>query len=435
LLALALAVSATSASAGEKRKLPDYDGRGPAPVTVGDVLLWVPRILLAPPYLVSEYVIRRPLGALIGGAERAGVPAALYDFFTFGPDHSAGIVPTLFVDFGFRPSAGLHFFWNDAGARGHDLRMQVGTWGLGWLAASVGNRIHLSCDPDDIIRFDASVLRRPDYAFFGIGPSTRQTDLVRYGSDRLELRAALDKRWWRLSKVHTALTGRSVAFRRGSLGDDLVLDDALERGLVAAPPGYPAGYSLVKSEVSVSVDNRVSGPGSASGVRLEVNGAHSAAVRGGGSWVTYGASAGAYVDVNGRSRVLSLSGGAQFVDPLGHESIPFTELAQLGGFAPMRGFFPGRLADRSAAVVELAYRWPVWIWLDGAMRFEVGNVFGERLRDFAPGLLRMSGAIGVESVGTPDRSLEILFGFGSETFDSGAKIDSFRLVVGTHRGF
>src|SRR5262245_44149998 len=68
----------------EKRKVPDYDGRGDEPTTTGDVLLWGPRILLAPPYLVSEYLLRRPIGFLIAGAERSGVPVMLYDIFLFG---------------------------------------------------------------------------------------------------------------------------------------------------------------------------------------------------------------------------------------------------------------------------------------------------------------------------------------------------------------
>jgi hypothetical protein len=47
----------------------------------------------------------------------------------------------------------------------------------------------------------------------------------------------------------------------------------------------------------------------------------------------------------------------------------------------------------------------------------------------------MSAAIGVESSELTDNPLEILFGMGSETFASGTKIDSFRFVFGTHRGF
>ncbi|HMI83329.1 MAG TPA: hypothetical protein VK550_04500, partial [Polyangiaceae bacterium] len=243
LLVLCLALAPVAWA--DKRKLPDYDGRGKEPTTVGDVLLWVPRLLLAPPYLVSEFVIRRPLGAAIAGAERAGWPGALYDFFTFGPDHSAGFAPTGFVDFGFRPSVGLFAFWNDAGARGNDIRLQLGFWGADWLMASVTDRIYFSCDPTDVIQFSISGLRRPDYAFFGVGPDSRQGSLMRYGSDRLEARASLDKHWWRLSNIHVATTARQVEFHRGSLASDRVLDDEIARG-APPPPGYGDGYALVK---------------------------------------------------------------------------------------------------------------------------------------------------------------------------------------------
>ena len=43
-----------------------------------------------------------------GEMEKAEVPAALYDFFAFGPDHKAGFVPIAFVDFGFYPSVGVY---------------------------------------------------------------------------------------------------------------------------------------------------------------------------------------------------------------------------------------------------------------------------------------------------------------------------------------
>src|SRR5262245_28663775 len=101
------------AESDEKRAEPDYDGRD-EPTTTGDVLIWIPRVLLAPPYFVSEYLLRRPIGFLIASSEQTGVPAFIYDFFTFGPDHQAGIVPVVFYQFGFRPNVGLYTFWDDA---------------------------------------------------------------------------------------------------------------------------------------------------------------------------------------------------------------------------------------------------------------------------------------------------------------------------------
>jgi outer membrane protein assembly factor BamA len=155
----------------------------------------------------------------------------------------------------------------------------------------------------------------------------------------------------------------------------------------------------------------------------------------GSGWLRYGGTAGAFYDVNGHGRVVSLSVATLFADPIGREPIPFTELVTLGGSGPMRGFFPGRLYDRSAIVATAHYRWPIWVWLDGSLQAAVGNVFGEHLQDFKPSLLRFSGAIGIESIGAPDSSFELLFGLGSETFEHGGQVDSLRITFGTNRGF
>jgi AAA family ATP:ADP antiporter len=80
---LAVTVAGQARSAPAKRDLPDYDGRGGEPTTPEDVAVWVPRRALAPAYLVMEYGVRRPVGALITGAERAHLPEALYNFFIF----------------------------------------------------------------------------------------------------------------------------------------------------------------------------------------------------------------------------------------------------------------------------------------------------------------------------------------------------------------
>ena len=102
----------------------------------------------------------------------------------------------------------------------------------------------------------------------------------------------------------------------------------------------------------------------------------------------------------------------------------------------MRGFFPNRLTGRSATAADLSYSWPIWIWLDGSMHFEVGNVFGEHLAGFEAKKLRWSGSIGFESAGmATENPLQVMVGVGSETFEQGGGIETFRLVLGTTRGF
>ena len=110
--ALALVAFAPHADAADesspKRALPDYDGR--AHDDSDGAGIWIGRVLLSPLYFTSEYLLRRPIGALMTAAERADIPRKLYDFFAFGFDHKLGFLPVGLVDFGFNPSIGIYRF-------------------------------------------------------------------------------------------------------------------------------------------------------------------------------------------------------------------------------------------------------------------------------------------------------------------------------------
>lgn len=416
------------------RALPEYDGRG-SYTTTGEVLLWIPRILLSPLYLLTEYAIRRPLGAGISAAEEANLPKVLYDFFAFGPDHKSGILPTVLVDFGFRPSVGFLAFWNDVGGSGHDVQLHGSTFGTDWLAAGLIDRYHLSTNPSDVFTTQFSVIDRPDKAFFGMGPRSLQGNLSRYGLTTLDGGFALDWKFHRTSTLHAAVGDTSYNFHRGHLGDDPTVDDSINAGRFGPPAGWDHGYSEIYSRLALGLDSRQT---SGTGVRLDLDGEYDADVthHPGQGWVKYGATAGALFDLTGHKRILSFSATALFADPLGSGiTIPFLDQVTLGGYGPMKGLYPGRLYDRSAAVGEIAYHWPLWILVDGTIRGEIGNVFGDHLSGFDANLLRLSGSIGVQTVGLPGNTLELLFGVGTETFEHGTQVDSFRLYVGGTNGF
>ncbi|HET8935788.1 MAG TPA: hypothetical protein VFN67_20210 [Polyangiales bacterium] len=436
LLALQLlAASAVHADDLPKRKVPDYDGR-PETSTTGDALLVIPRVLLSPLYLLSEYVVRRPLGFLVAGAERAHLPEALYNFFFFGPDHRTGIVPIAFLDFGFYPSVGLYFFCDDAFVPGHDLRVRASTWGKHWLAASWSDTFHLDRLTDLV--FVASATRRPDYRYYGIGSETVEADRSRYAATRLEAGLQWELKLGGLSRFSSGVGVRRVHFHPGAFGDDHTLDEnvALER--YPTPDGYTRGYTLLHSQAALTIDSRRARPEVGSGGRLELRAEqlNQLEPKARGSFLRYGATAGGFVDLGAHGRVVSVSVALAFIDPLSPDApIPFTELAALGGDRGMRGFVPGRLLGRSSAVATLRYRWPIWVWLDGSIQLATGNVFDAHLSGFQPKLLRLSAAIGVESVGSPDSSAEFLLGVGSETFEHGTQITSLRLIVGSNHGF
>ena len=434
LAALGLMVGSGDARADDpKRPLPDYDNRGSAPTTPGDVAVVTARVLMSPLYLITEYGIRRPLELAIPALERSSIPKALYDFFLFGPDHKAGIVPTFLADFGLRPSVGIYAFWNDAFVPRHDLVLHGSTWGADWLAGAFTDRVRFEKGSTDNTSFTIAAIARPDHPFYGVGAHSLQSSEAFYGSTRVDISQSIDKHAGHFVSMHGSAGFRAVDFSEGeSLDRSPTLATAIARNALPPPPGYKDDYSIFESSVRVSLDSRgksVSG----SGVRLDLGGAHDASLRGGAhaSWVKYGGSLKGALDLDDHHRIVSLAATTLFADRMTNDTIiPFTELVTLGGNEPMRAYLPGRLIGRSAFVATLEYRWPVWSVLDGTIKAELGNVFDAHLEDFKPALLRFSGSIGLQTSGASDNPLQVLFGIGSETFEHGGQIDSFRLYIG-----
>jgi hypothetical protein len=444
LVAGALATNDVSA-APRKRDLPDYDGRGRTPTTVGDVLLWPPRIVLFPIYLTSEYIVRRPLGALATTAEKNHWPTKVINFFTFDKEHKSGLIPTGFYDFGFRPSVGLYLFWDDAFFDNNAFRIHAGTWGPEWVSVAVADRVtFLNGRATWGLRTEYT--KRPDGLFAGIGPRALEKNVARFGFRRMTASTSMEIRFWR-SSLFRAISGvRAMDFRDDKqCCSDPTLADRVAAGQLEAPPGFD-GYTAVHQSMLFAIDNRKA-EGSLSGFRVSVEAEHGADVRDprARQWLHYGGQAGLFADLDGHGRVLGLVMSAFLVDPIAGGDVPFTEqialpgqstiaLAQIGA-GPMRGFRPGRLVDRSAAVATLQYQWPIWIWLDGALHVAAGNVWGPRFRDFDPKLLRFSTGIGFRTVGSPDHQFEVLIGTGTETIEDGLKPNLIRIMFGATRGF
>jgi hypothetical protein len=392
-------------------------------------------------YFVTEYLIREPLGAAITWAERSNVPKILYDFFAFGPDHKAGVVPIAFVDFGFNPSVGLYGFWNDAGAKGHDLAGHFSFWPGAWLGGSLVDRITFHKKDKFALKFIG--VERPDHVFYGIGPDSLGSARSRYGQTRLEGDASVSFGLWRASAVEAGVGVRSSNFFDGHYHHDPGIIEAVDAGTFSLPDGFAKGYTAVTSDLLVALDSRQPFPASGSGVRLEAQAEQGSDVRQdpGSGWIHYAASAGGYWDVNGHRRILSLEATAMFSDPLGPRPVPFTELVTLGGDVPtpgnfpatMQGFYQGRLVGRSGSVGTLRYQWPLAPWISGTLQAAVGNVFGEHLEGFDAKQLRFSGAMGIQSDGSPDSNFDMIVGFATETFEHGAQVDSVRFAVGFSR--
>ncbi len=430
-----------------KREVPDYDGRGEEPTTVGDVLLWVPRAVLFPLYLVSEFVVRRPLGALVTATEKSDWPGVLSAAFSGEEPGNFGVAPTGLVDYGLRASGGLYFWANDPRMPGHQFRMRAATGGPGYFNLVLKQRIPFAFTEQ--LSFRGEYDLRSDWVFHGLGPRS-SSDPVRYQAELAEGRVAYETRLWRSSTFAAGIALRDVTFDGDADGGgDPSLNEAIASGrLSEPPPGFPGGYTVVTTSLRAALDTRqrrfrdrlppasdfVSPPGT--GVHLAARVEHAAGVRPDEQeWIRWGTTVAGFLDLNQRQRVLGVIMTLDFVEPLADRPVPFTELASLGGSRPLRGFLHQRLLDRSAVAVQADYQYPIWVWLDGHIHYAVGNVFGPRLEGFEPELLRSSFGMGFRSAGSRDHVFEVLAAFGTAAFDDGSEIESFRLLVGTISGF
>jgi hypothetical protein len=425
---------------GDKRPVPDYDGR-PELTTPGDVLIWIPRVTFFPVYLVTEFVLRQPLGALTRFVEEKKVIAEITNFFTFGPNGTIGIIPTALIDFGLRPSVGVYFFYDEFLAKENHLRLHAAFGGTDWLRLTVADRVDL--DETSTVAFRGEGWRRPDGVFYGIGPRSLDEYRTNYAADILGGSMAFEAKLSPRVQLNVITGVRSLQFKEPEGADltdccdDPTLRASINAGELPSPPGYDdGGYVAYRQGLSVAYDNRDPRPAPGSGVRLELRGEHNIDLQSPAErrWVEWGGTVGAFVDLTGHNRVLGLSVSTVFVDPLGEKEVPFPELATLGGEV-MRGFRESRLLGRTATVATLEYRYPIWAFLDGSVSGAVGNVFGEHFDEFDPELLRMAFWGGVRSSEARDHSFDFLIGFGTETFEQGTEITELRFVFGAKQGF
>ena len=424
---------ATDVPRPPRRPVPDYEGRGPEPTTTGEVLVWVPRIILLPAYLVANYVIAAPVGALATTAERNQWPTWILNFFAFGPDHQGGIFPTFFVDFGMRPSIGLHFFWNNTFVLGNRVTADAAWGGHDWIAIAVGD--HYQITQHEAVSLQAFWNRRPDTLYFGIGPESLDSNRSRIGSDVVGGTLGYDRILGRLT-VNSSLGLKRTVFRDYTCCSDPSLQNRVEAGQLPPPPGYQENTTAAQLSVKAVLDTRPPRPLPQTGFRIGATVAPSVDVTRGfdRSSILYGAGMEGSIDLTGTARVLSLGVTALFVDPLGSQPVPFTELTSLGGTEPFAGFLPSRFRDRSAIVAQLGWHWPIVAFLDGLAAVSFGNVFDAHLSTFRWDLLRMSAEIGLRSAGTGTSSFEFIFGLGTHTFHDGFGVESFRLAFGVSYG-
>ena len=427
-----------------KEKPQDYGGP-PRETDAGDVVAWPARVVLFPLWLIENFALRKPIGALVVAAEKGDWVDEITTFFTFGPRKNITLFPSVLFDFGLKPSVGFNLGWKYFLAEDSTMRLHFGTWGPDWIAVKGSDTYDLA--KNQHIGFDGSLVRRRDLPYSGYGPNSAQGDRARYSATRSEAALFYTYDFWR-SSTFTARAGeRTLLFQPHQCCDEPYVGDRMNPQSDAFIPGFTApgfgkGYSGGFQRVDFEIDSRKARPESGSGVRLEGHeetvfplDAEPGAPR--RAWIKYGGSAGAAVDFTGTSRVLGITVAAEEIDPLegSGSDIPFPDQVTLGGFDLMPGYLWGRLYDRSSLVAQLQYRWPVWVYLDGVIHLSAGNVAGPGFDDWKLKQSRLSTGIGLLSNGERDSGFELLFAVGTDPLDQGFAVSSFRFVFGSHHGF
>lgn len=414
-----------------RREVPDYDGRPDPGLDPVEGLLWVPRILTSPLYVVSEYVIRVPLAALITAMEESEAFEILLDIFMFGPDRTIGILPTAFFDFGLSPSVGLYAFWDHFLAEQNDISLHAATWGFDWLTLSV--RDTWTPTEDTRLRFRFRLGTRPDQQLWGIGYDATQRERARYGIEQVE--GGTDFAFLPAgdNEIRLGATYRGFAFLDDGWDGDPSIGQAF--GPDELPGAFDTGFSALDLEVAFVVDTRRGNELSQGGVRGTAGAIEHVGLDGvqpGSSWLSWYGSIWVGTDALGRGRVFSLRAELRGVNAVGDAVIPFLDLPELGGSSgPMPGFQPGMIRGQSLVAAVLGYTWPIYALLDARLHFGVGNAFGDTFEDFDFERLRMSFGMSLAPRHAGAHLFEMGVGLGTETFEHGpGEIVSVRFFVG-----
>lgn len=419
-----------------ERVLPNYDGRDSARPKLGESLLWVPRVALAPLYVLEKYVIYPPIAQTVKFVEREGVAKKIERALTIGDPNGghALLMPTALVSFGFRPSVGAVLIGSDIGPqRKSSFRLGGGYGGPNWLAVhgrwtqDIGTP--LERDQSAVV-LQARFLLRPDEVFAGLG-TIRDIEESRYTRSRLTARAGVDVYTGLYDHVRT-----SIGFERSDFdtGEDGIINDPSIATLYSNDQlsGFTNGYSLVDLTIEGTADSRVPRPEPGTGLTADFAGTLATDVTGQtDSFLRLSVGVTALMDVSGTQRTLSARQWfGSMVGFRDDKTIAFTELHTLGGVDRHRGFLRESLRGESVSLTTFEYSWPVWVMFDATLFAEFGNVYGPRFEDIRLGNMRGSFGIGFSAI---DREVPFRanIGFGTARFNDGMSVENVQFTFGT----
>lgn len=381
------------------------------PTSLGEHLLWIPRVLLFVPRW-AFWTVAQPFRLSAWAYERYSLPARLKGAL-FNVDHTYGVYPVASYSSDFGVTGGLRFVHYDLFGREEHLKLRANLGGrfqqaFGFSLDSgerFGDRVQ--------IELEARYERRPSERFFGIGNSDRvdppppgmladPTDTAiqtRFRENLIRVLATaklpiLRTRDSSLSAyVSSALMLRTFSSDY-DLDDDGEPDDGDDddedddddlAGIydVSQLAGFTEGVDNVYVEAELVYDSRRQTSRWQSRV-IDATGWYAAAHLGRGigvgsdpsAFTRYGGELARFIDLYRGSRVLALrvfleaaAGGDSTPD----RALSFIDLPRLGGSEYLRGYPDGRFRDRVVALGTAEYTWDLGNMLAAYTFVDVGR--------------------------------------------------------------
>lgn len=430
-----------SSKPGEKRPVPRYSGRD-APLSAGQVLIWIPRVIFYPVHLVLEYLVRWPLVNLIALMEKHYVFPRIKELFTFAGGRAV-LYPTYYLDFGRTTSVGLTFRFNDLGIKNNNFSFNAAFSDNNFIQVAANNSFRVFRRDRGLVALGVGHLNRPDRPFAGLGPESQQAALSFYRLGATDVKASLTASLGALNRAGIGLYYRNATITGGqstSIADPRtrLFFDVRDPAQV---PGYNNTYNLLGARVRLELDTRARERAftSGSGLRLELFGSANVDPGNGSlSWFTWGGELAGFLDLSGHNHILGLRFYLEAQETVGDVPLPIEERLKLGGSEYLRGFLAGRFHGDSATVITLDYRYPIWFLFDANFFVSIGNVWTGRFRELSFGRMVMSWGLALRTSTSRRSSFDILFAFGTNRLGEWTedfRHDSFRFVFGFNQGF
>jgi hypothetical protein len=382
-------------------------------------LAWIPRIVFSPLYVLTELVLRRPLYAFLGWADRNHV----FDVVdrVLNPFPGFNWYPTLQLDLGVFFLPGVEGRWNDAFVRRNELRFSGAVGGENFWYAMLVDRFHVGP-----VYFGGQLefVTRPERAFYGLGPDS-PSQRMNFSQTRLDTLGLVGFEPGKAAHLELAFGYREETVGPGNPPSVGGTDGTLPEGFVP--------LSLLLASARLELDSRTSREHNG-GARFVASTTYARDVKvPGRAFVTGDVDLRVGVEIRHPDRVLSARLYVADSFPLGNEPVPITHMPLLGWQNHM-GFVWGRFRGESAIMGELRYRYPVGHYMDFQCVGSAGNVFARDFHDFDFGALTASIGVGLRTRRTSFLPLEMMIGMGSSRFDEAFAIESVRLFVSTDEG-